>query len=354
MQAPYKKGPKSARPARVAYPFAAIPNHVIRGGHGAVNLAVLAVLLSHGTSTAALQTLADELGVKRETVKKGIEYWKAEGAAFGINLNIEARNRQPYVIEIDVDRCESQTVGMVLTDRNRKRVKIALFEEQGNRCYYCGGECWMEPDGKMREGQEIWKYNGKCFVLEHKIPLARGGLDTTANVVGACDACNTKKRTMTDTEFSEAYPQKGISSEEPSTPQKGGSLTPNGGVALPPKRGTDEEHMKKNPEEDTPLPPKGEDETVINKQVAEIIDVFKKTVSPTLTFGHVGQRSAARRVIEAVGFDRALSAARFACAVLGKDFAPTITKPSELENKYGALQAFYAREATRAPQSITI
>jgi hypothetical protein len=91
-----------------------------------------------------------------------------------------------------------------------------------------------------------------------------------------------------------------------------------------------------------------------SKQVAELIDVFVKTISPTLSFGHVGQRNAARRVIEAVGFERALNAARFAVSVQGKDFAPTITKPSELEAKYGALQGFYRRESERAPQAITI
>lgn len=53
---------------------------------------------------------------------------------------------------------------------------------------------------------EDFCYYCKCLLLgmyslEHKIPLAKGGAHVLNNLCKACDKCNEKKHTMTDTEF---------------------------------------------------------------------------------------------------------------------------------------------------------
>lgn len=256
---------------KITYPFAAVPNHVCRQGHGAINLAVLTVLLSHGRTTASAATIAAEVGCDRKSVFAAIRYWLEQGPKSGIKIVAASRASKtktgmPTIYEVHVTRMEDPT-----------------------------------PAENGRGGVPKTEHPNKAGCTENGTPRV------------------------------------------PKTEHPG-----------VPKTEHKEEHVKKNPKEDiTPLPPKGGDEG-INRQVAEVMDVFVKTVSPTLSFGHVGQRNAARRVIEAVGFERALNAARFAVTIQGKDFAPTITKPSELENKYGALQGFYRRESERAPQSITI
>jgi hypothetical protein len=57
-----------------------------------------------------------------------------------------------------------------------------MKRDHGNRCYYCGAE-------------------GVRLVKEHKVPLARGGANSAANIVPACAPCNLSKGTLTDEEF---------------------------------------------------------------------------------------------------------------------------------------------------------
>lgn len=52
-----------------------LPNKLIRGGHGAHNLAVLAVIRSHGTCWASLDTISSEVGCTKKSVSKAIKYW---------------------------------------------------------------------------------------------------------------------------------------------------------------------------------------------------------------------------------------------------------------------------------------
>ncbi|MFZ6015045.1 MAG: hypothetical protein ACOYUZ_01685 [Patescibacteria group bacterium] len=104
---------------KIIYPFAAIPNHIIRGGHGLTNIGVLNVLMTHGRSTASLQTLADEIGCKRETIRKGLKYWQENGEKAGLKVKVTERNRQTYIIEIEVTRCEEATPQKGVRERKR-------------------------------------------------------------------------------------------------------------------------------------------------------------------------------------------------------------------------------------------
>ena len=52
----------------------------------------------------------------------------------------------------------------------------------GNRCAYCGAE-------------------GLPLQKDHRVPLARGGLHTAANIAPSCQPCNYRKHVMTDVEY---------------------------------------------------------------------------------------------------------------------------------------------------------
>lgn len=291
--------------------------------------------MSHGRSTASLQKLADEIGCKRETVKKGIEYWIQNGKQFGINILVTERNRQSYIIEIEIDRCEEPTTGKVLTKNNRKRVLRELYDDQDGKCFYCKKQCSLALDASSKEEKNAW------FEIEHKIPLSKGGLDITTNIVGACHECNQKKGVKTDEEFMQTLtPKRGVD-EEVSTPQKGGTLTPKRGVGLPPKRGTKEDNNKKNPEEDIT----GQDP----KDIARVIEVFAKTVNPTIRYDHPLQRKAAARMIKRFGIEKVLSMAHYAVKVQADQYAPVITTPYKLEEKMAQLGIHFKRAEAKAP-----
>lgn len=98
---------------KIHYPFAAVPNQVCREGHGAINIAVLATLLSHGVTTASASTIAREIGCSRTSVFKAINYWLENGKKYGIKILAEGRGENSgkvTVYEITIDRMEEKPV----------------------------------------------------------------------------------------------------------------------------------------------------------------------------------------------------------------------------------------------------
>lgn len=145
-------------------------------------------------------------------------------------------------------------------------------------------------------------------------------------------------------------PQVATGSED-TRPQNGTTPVPEEGLPPVPQTGHKEEPMKKNHEEDTTTgggadaSPSQEE----NKQVAEVMEVFVKSINPELSYGHKGERSAALRLIRTGGLMPTLAAARFAIQVLPDRFAPTCTKPSELERNLPKLRAYKAKLQNQAP-----
>jgi hypothetical protein len=45
------------------------------------------------------------------------------------------------------------------------------------------------------------KFEKELLTMDHLIPIGRGGHSTKGNVVVACKDCNSKKQSLTDTEF---------------------------------------------------------------------------------------------------------------------------------------------------------
>jgi len=56
-------------------PYTRIPNDIIRGGHGAIQLAVLCAIASRGKCFASVKTLADDIGCSDRTVRRTLPYW---------------------------------------------------------------------------------------------------------------------------------------------------------------------------------------------------------------------------------------------------------------------------------------
>ncbi len=88
---------------KISYPFSAVPNQVCRGGVGAINIAVLAVLLSHGTTTASLKTIAREVGCSRSSIATAIRFWIDNGRKYGVSIVSSERGGKtgvPTVYEV--------------------------------------------------------------------------------------------------------------------------------------------------------------------------------------------------------------------------------------------------------------
>jgi 5-methylcytosine-specific restriction endonuclease McrA len=58
---------------------------------------------------------------------------------------------------------------------------LAILEEYGNRCFYCGTQ--------------------ERLTRDHVMPLSRGGSHTRVNIVPACWSCNSRKGALTTEEY---------------------------------------------------------------------------------------------------------------------------------------------------------
>jgi hypothetical protein len=68
--------------------------------------------------------------------------------------------------------------------------RVRIFERDGWRCWYCGGEL-------PRGGAAF----DKAGTLDHLLPLTRGGDNSEANLVAACRPCNSQKGAKTVEEY---------------------------------------------------------------------------------------------------------------------------------------------------------
>jgi len=76
-------------------------------------------------------------------------------------------------------------------------------------------------------------------------------------------------------------------------------------------------------------------------EINEIFDVFRQLVNPTINFGNKTQRAAAEYLIKQFGFEKTKKLAQASCMVQGKKYAPVITTPYGLREKYADLKIFY-------------
>jgi len=73
-----------------------------------------------------------------------------------------------------------------------------------------------------------------------------------------------------------------------------------------------------------------------DSHVNKLMDIFYK-FNPSINFGNKTQRKALVWLFDSVGLDKAISSIEYAISVQGDKYAPTITTPLQLKNKFGDL-----------------
>lgn len=132
-------------------PFTCIPNRIIRGGHGATNLALLAVILSHGECYASAKTLAKELRCNRHTVFNAIKYWENLGV-----ITVTRQNRKTSTIRASAEMSTSLGLKRALPlvpkrahqgdplKKNKEEELHSTFKEKKHP-YIEGDQAWQDP-----------------------------------------------------------------------------------------------------------------------------------------------------------------------------------------------------------------
>ncbi len=78
-----------------------------------------------------------------------------------------------------------------LKAKQLKASKWWQWKLKKGQCYYCGKH-----------------FTAKHLTMDHKVPLAKGGLSSKSNVVVACHKCNTEKGTRTSVDVALCHIQK--------------------------------------------------------------------------------------------------------------------------------------------------
>lgn len=71
----------------------------------------------------------------------------------------------------------------------------------------------------------------------------------------------------------------------------------------------------------------------------KVIDIFYE-INKTIDYKKPFERRAADELIKIYGLEKVLRVARFACQVRGMPYAPRISKPTELKEKWADLETF--------------
>ncbi len=87
-----------------------------------------------------------------------------------------------------------------------------------------------------------------------------------------------------------------------------------------------------------------------SREIPLVIDLFKN-VNPSYNkwFGNKTQRSACERMVKIHTFEKLKKIIEFLPVSNKKKFAPVVTTPLQLEDKFGALIAFWNKEKDNAP-----
>jgi len=88
-------------------------------------------------------------------------------------------------------------------------------------------------------------------------------------------------------------------------------------------------------------------------QVNEMIDIFYK-VNPTIKYGNKTMRASVLNLYKVFGKEKALKMAEYACSILGKEFAPVIATPQDLEKKATSLAAYYQKSQNNGVANFTV
>jgi len=91
------------------------------------------------------------------------------------------------------------------------------------------------------------------------------------------------------------------------------------------------------------------------REINSLMNVFQKTINPTLDYHNKTQRNAAKTVINKLGgIQNALEVALYAVQIQGEKYAPVITTPLQLKYKLGQLLAFRKRQENSNNQKLIV
>ena len=114
--------------------FTMLPNDIIRGGHGAHNIAVLLTVHSHGECWASLQKISDEIGCARRIVIKSIMYWEKKG----VLTKIKTPGRTSTIMMTSEQKC----TGVV------NKSALVPVHESAHKEYYIKNTIEVSPINK--------------------------------------------------------------------------------------------------------------------------------------------------------------------------------------------------------------
>lgn len=76
-------------------------------------------------------------------------------------------------------------------------------------------------------------------------------------------------------------------------------------------------------------------------EINEILNLFYETINPTISFANNTNRNSCDFLIKNFGFEKTKNAVEYAIRVQSEKYAPRITTPTQLKNKFAELQIYY-------------
>lgn len=86
-----------------------------------------------------------------------------------------------------------------------------------------------------------------------------------------------------------------------------------------------------------------------SEDIKNILNVFVKTINPTLNWGNKTYRKSAESIIKHFGPEKAMKITEYAVKIQGRKYSPTITNPYQLKEKIGELMIYAQKQKEQLP-----
>lgn len=151
----------------------------------------MTMIFSHASQCAgkepfATPQLAHDVARRRQREHKNNEAYRCAHCGF---WHIGARLRKPKKAG-DADMPTWRT-------ERKAKLRKRLFKRDGNACFYCGRELWIEPKPHYNRGGKFMWMQKPNATIEHLLDRSLGGRFTMANLVLAHEYCNSPRAQMT-------------------------------------------------------------------------------------------------------------------------------------------------------------
>jgi uncharacterized protein YerC len=82
----------------------------------------------------------------------------------------------------------------------------------------------------------------------------------------------------------------------------------------------------------------------VSNDVNEILEAFQMRLNPTISYGNKTQRGAIEYMLKQLGKEKVLKAIEYCAQIQGDQFAPIITTPYQLKEKWAQLGAYHKKQ----------